>query len=56
MQEPVVERRAAHLDPLGEDKRSLKLARGDAAMQVDPLRVVGLLAADDELVVLDRLC
>ena len=54
MQQAVVEPGAAHLDALGEHERALELARRDAAMQIDALRVVGLLAADHQLVVLDR--
>src|SRR5262245_50877470 len=53
VQKPIVKRGATHFDSLREDKRPLKLTRGDAAMQVYPLGVVGLLAADDELVVFD---
>jgi len=40
----VVEPGAAHLDPLGKHKRALELARRDAAMQIDALPVIGLLA------------
>src|SRR5258707_136168 len=54
VEQPVVEPGAAHLDPLGEHERALELARRDAAMEIDALAVIGLLAADDELVVLDR--
>src|SRR6266436_1181843 len=54
VEEPVIEPRAAHFDAFGEDKGALELARGDAAVQINPLRIVGLLAADDELVVFDR--
>jgi hypothetical protein len=52
MQQAVIEPGAAHFDALGEDERALELPRGDAAVQVDAV-VVGLLAADDKLVVLD---
>src|SRR6266436_2693319 len=54
VEEPVIEPRAAHFDAFGEDEGALELARGDAAVQINPLRIVGLLAADDELVVFDR--
>jgi hypothetical protein len=54
VEEPVIQPRAAHFDAFGEDKGALELARGDAAVQINPLRIVGLLAADDELVVFDR--
>ena len=48
MQQPVVEPCPFDLDPFRQHKGALKLARGDAAMQIDPLPVVGLLAAYDE--------
>src|SRR5207237_443334 len=54
VQEPVFEPSAPHLDPLGQHKRALELARRDAAVEIDALRIVGLLAADHELTVLDR--
>src|SRR5204862_305813 len=54
VEEPVIQPRAAHLDAFREDKGALELARGDAAVQINPLRIVRLLAADDELVVFDR--
>jgi len=53
MEETIFEPSAANLDTFGENKRSLELTRGDAAMQVDTLSIVGLLAANHELVVLD---
>src|SRR5207302_2993801 len=54
MEQAVLEPGAAHLDALGEDERALKLTRCDPAMQIDPLRIVVLLAADHQLAVLDR--
>src|SRR6266851_1612506 len=54
MEQPVLEPRAAHLDALGEDERALKLTRRDPAVQIDALGIVGLFAADHQLVVLDR--
>src|SRR5262249_48693061 len=54
MEEPVIEPRAAHLDAFGQHEGALELARRDAAVQIHALRIVGLLAADDELVVFDR--
>src|SRR5215470_641026 len=53
MQKPVVEPGRLHLDALGEHEGTLELARGDAAMQIDALALLLLLAAHDELVVLD---
>ena len=53
MQQPVVEPRPADLDPFRQHEGALELARGDAAMQINPLGIVGLLAADDELIILD---
>ena len=54
MEEPIVEPGAAHLDPLSQHKGALELAGRDAAVEMDAVGVVGLLAADDELVFLDR--
>ena len=54
MQQAVLEPPALHLDALGEDEGALELAPGNAAVQIDALGVVGLLAADHQLVVLDR--
>src|SRR5712692_4162051 len=54
MQEPIIQPGAAHLDAFGQDEGALELTRGDAAMQIDALSIICLLAADDELVVLDR--
>src|SRR6185437_11107890 len=53
VEQAVVERRAGDLDAVGEHEGALELARGDAAMEVDAILVVGLLAAHDELIVLD---
>jgi len=54
MEQPVFEPRAADLDALRENEGALKLPRGDPAVQIDALSIVGLLAADHQLVVLDR--
>ena len=43
-----------HLHAFGEQEGALKLPRGDAAMQKLPFAVVGLAAADDELIFLER--
>src|SRR6266851_1032119 len=53
MEQPVFEPRAAHLDALRENEGALKLPRGDPAVQIDALPIVGLLAADHQLVVFD---
>ncbi len=53
-QEAVREIRGFHLDPVGQYERAAELARGDAAVNVFPGLVVFLLAADDELLVLER--
>src|SRR6185437_12520667 len=53
IEQTVVERGAGHLDTVGQYEGALELARGDAAMKVDAILVVGLLAAHDELIVLD---
>src|SRR5258707_13064539 len=53
VQQPIVERGARHLDAVGQHEGALELARGDAAVEIDAVLVVGLLAAHDELVVLD---
>src|SRR5579875_184779 len=53
VQQPVLEPRADDLDAVGKHERPLELACGDAAVEVDALLVVDLLAANDELVVLD---
>ena len=54
MEKPIIQPRAAHLNALGQDKRSLELSRGDSAVQVHAPRIVRLLAAYNELVVLNR--
>ena len=41
-----------HNNAVSQQEAPLKLPRGDAAMQVLPVRIVLLPAADDELVVL----
>ena len=47
--------RARDLDAVGQHEAALELARGDAAVQEDPaFGVLGLAAADHELVVLER--
>src|SRR5215469_3940132 len=53
VQQTIVEPSTAHFDTFGENKRSLKLPRGDAAVQIDTLRIVRLLATNHELVVFD---
>src|SRR5437868_2078272 len=54
VQQPTVQQRATDFDPFGEHKRPLELARRDAAVQVDTLRIVSLSAAHHQLIVLDR--
>ena len=56
MQKPVVEFRALDTDPFRQNKGSLKLTRGNPAVQVNPCIVFNLPAAHDELAVfqLDR--
>jgi len=54
MEKPIIQPRAAHLNALGQDKRSLELSGGDSAVQVHAPRFVRLLAAHNELVVLNR--
>ena len=53
VQQSVVEPSAGDLDALGQNEGALELPRGNAAMKVDSILIVGLLATDDELVVLD---
>ena len=54
MQKPVIQRSARNLYPLGEDKGALKLPGRDTAMQIGFGLIVRLLAANDELAVLDQ--
>jgi hypothetical protein len=54
MEQPIIQPRATHLDALSQDKGSLELPGGDAAVQIHPLRIIRLLAAHDELVVFNR--
>src|SRR6516225_3013176 len=54
MEKPIIQPRAAHLDALGQDKGSLELSGGDSTVQIHAPRIVRLLAAHDELVVLNR--
>src|SRR5207237_10448193 len=42
MKQSVIQPRPAHFDAFGEDEGALELARGDAAMQVNPLRILDL--------------
>ena len=49
-QQAVVETGGRHFDPVGQHEGPLELARGDAAMEKDAVGIVGLLAADRELV------
>src|SRR6266704_2813408 len=53
MEEPVIERGARHFDAFRQHEGALELPRRDAAMEIDAILVVDLLAAHDELVVLD---
>ena len=53
-QQAVVEPRPGHLDAVGQHESALELTGGDAAMQVDAVGVVGLLAPHRQLV-LDQL-
>src|SRR3954454_24317455 len=52
-QQPVFQIRAQHQHPLRQHKSALEVARGDAAMDVLPRRVVLLAAPDHELVFLN---
>jgi len=54
MKKPVIQPCPAHLDAFGEDKGPLELPGGDAAMQIYALGIVRLLAAHDELIILNR--
>ena len=53
VQKPVVEGGVHDLYPFGEDEVALKLTRGDPPVQKDPLFVIHLLAANDELLILN---
>src|SRR3546814_10635335 len=48
-----LKRGAGDLDPLGQHEAALELTGSDAAVQIDPALIVGLLAADHQLAVLD---
>ena len=52
----MTEFRARNLHAVGQHEGALELARCNAAVKVGPLAILGLLAANDELVVLDRHC
>ena len=54
MKQSVDQRGTDHLDVVGEIEPPFERAPGDAAMQVNPTGFVGLLAADHQLLVLDR--
>ena len=53
-QQAVVESRPDHLDAVGQHESALELTGGDAAVKVDAIRIVGLLAPHRQLV-LDQL-
>src|SRR6185437_6120999 len=53
VQESVVERRSYHFNAVGQHKAPLELTRGNAAMEVDAVGLVDLLAADDKLIVFE---
>ena len=53
MEQTIIERGASDLDALGQHEGALELAGGDTAVQIQTLPLLGLLAADDELRVLD---
>ena len=53
MQQAIVELGTHHLDALGQQEGFLELPRGDAAMQEGAIALVGLLAAENQLVLLD---
>ena len=53
MEEPVVELGAHHLNALGQHKAPLKLAGGDAPVQINAITGVLLPAADGQLTVLN---
>src|SRR5476649_2795995 len=40
MQQAVIEKGAGHLDAIGEHEGALELARGDAAVEIEPFLVV----------------
>ena len=52
MQQPVAQLRTLDLDPVREHEGALKLARCNAAMNVSPIVVLGLMAPNHELAVL----
>src|SRR5690606_18102445 len=52
-EQAIVERRPRDLDTLCEHEAALELARGDPAVQIDPLLVLLLPAADDQLAIFD---
>lgn len=49
MKQSVFHRRARYLDTIGQDESALELSRGDPAVQVNPLNIVGGFAAHDQL-------
>src|SRR5438477_7045746 len=54
VEQAVVEPGVLHLDAFGQHESALELACGNAAMQVNALALVLLLATHDELVVLQK--
>src|SRR5690554_3641087 len=52
MKEAIVKCGTGNLDAVGQYEGALELTRGDAAVEVDPVLVVGLPAADQKLIVL----
>lgn len=53
MEQTVIEPSATYLDPFRQNKGSLKLSSRDSTVEIDALRVIGLFAADDKLIVFD---
>src|SRR3546814_6968811 len=53
MQQSALQGGTCDLDTLGQHEAALELARGDAAMQIDPALVVDLLTTNYELTILD---
>src|SRR5579883_427983 len=54
VQQPVVEPGGRDLDAFGQHESPLKLAGGDATVEIDALAVVLVLAPHDQLIVLDH--
>src|SRR5215467_5297784 len=49
VEQTIIQPRTAHLDPFRQYEGPLELAGRNAAMQVDALRIICLLAAEDQL-------